>query len=641
MSSRRAIRDELLHFLSADKDGNPANLPDPPPPLEDGSNQLFSLLSRASQMPLTKKTSEESHAFYELLPLFLLRILGYRTGSGWLETGSDLPHRDREGLLRLIMPDGPIHNFCRLHDPSNVQNDFTSSDFKYEFPVSNLPDITWNALNNPSYASSLPLESQSALAHLLRGALRETDSTMLLLSPMQYFELCLVSSAAKKSTDVLRITSKSRRQKRSSSLPSVRALYNKVIAAYAGLHSTSTRMESTPSLLISACIDMFCLPWVESVYSVGCPRPSTPSVDALSSVLLTITPKSKSEARLLDKPNSSLIWAELTQGEALYRAVEIVLREVFQHYNTKESGSTFIAYVRLFALYLAPWKKSIRLTMQTGLYPKKRTSASSGKRSIKSTLNSINEQIKYASGVSPRNTEQFSADVLKDWRERLYSDRKERDSTLLLHCIIRAANQRVASVSDGCRALALVAEAVTTANLMYEQNEGSDEKERRLEAEGCLVALREQTHEAEARMGMKTKPFVSTLAKYLRIKLEDNTSLFSVSRVAEKLTGVATSSSVNSGSEISRLVQRRRTTMLRQSLHERVDFEGSVWEQPITASENAYLIFGAYWLSLKLEPYLGFPPNTRLLGQPAVWRLVLVALVLIFCLRKLMFVLVW
>lgn len=629
MASRRAIREELHHFLAADKDGNPANLPDPPPPYEDGSNRLFELLSRASQMPITaNKLSDDSRTVYELLPLLLLRIFGYRPGSGWLETCSDLPHRDREGILRLIMPDGPIHNFCRTHDPSNFQSNAFLTEYKYEFWQSNLPDVTYKALNSPSYGNSSSLKSQSALAHLLRETLPEPNCATLSVTPMQYLELCLVSSAARKWTDAPRLSSKSRRQKRSSSLPSVRALFNRVIAAYAGLQSVNTRLESTSSLLIPACIDMYCLPWVESVYAAGCPRPSTPSVDALSSVLYVVTPKSDGEALAMTNPNPAVSWTELTHGQALYLGVEIVLSAVFRHYNTKDLASTFIAYVRLFALYLAPWSKTIRLTMETGLFPKKRSNGSSGRRSFSSTLNSINEQIKYASGVSPRNSELVSMGVLRKWREKISGDNKRGECGLLIECAIRAANQRVASVSDGCRALVLVAEAASAAQLVYD---GTDETggnvnagHRLEEVKGCLIALREQVKEAEARLGMKTKPFVSTIAKCLKIELENNNSLFSVSRVAETLSAVATNSGAKSAGETSRLVERRRSTMLRQSLPERVEFMGSVWEQPITTSENAYLIYGAYWLSLKLEPYVGFAPNIRILGRPSTWLLIAV-----------------
>lgn len=627
MTSRRgAVRGELVRFFGAAPDGSPLSGPDPLPPYEDGYNRIYDLLSRGCDEITTSnsnhvqgaadtsKVSEDSQAIYELLPLILLRIFGYRPGSGWLETGADLTHRDRDALMRLVLPNGPVHNFCQYHSKNE--------EFVYEFPISNLPAFAQAELRGGS-GGGQSLASRSALEPLIRKTLRETNTNVMFLTPMQYFELCLVSSAAQKWTELPRTGGGPRRtQKRSSSLPSVRAMYNKVIGAYAELLIVDAVLGSSGNLLLPACIDMFCLPWGNSLFAGSSnPKPSTQSVDAVSTLVLAMIPKNDSQT-MVRGGSGSFSWNEMSNGTALYRAIEILLDAVFQRYNTKDPSTTFAAYVRLFALYLAPWKRSIRATMATGLFPKKRSASSAKRQSFKSTISNTYEQLKVASGVSTDlNTETaVPQDVLRNWREKVGGDRRGEEGKLLMLCTIRSANQRLAGSADGYRALALVGEAVSASGTKYLEGtagcgtDAESEVSRRAEAKGCLQALREQSIEGESRSGMKAKPFTLIFGTALDIRV-DAGGLFS--GVAEKITGVPIPVSPgNPTAHTPRYVQRRKSALLDKTyVHEKVEILGSVWDRPISENENEFVVLCMFRLALYLEPYMGRMDKLRAVGR--------------------------
>lgn len=629
MGARRAaFRAELCRILYADENGAADGIPQPPPPLEATSNRLYELLTRGCTGEThADKHYDDAHTVYEFLPLVMLRFFGYQPGSGWLETISEQPHKDREALLRVVLPDGPVHRFCQLHEPSGVHAHELSAGFYYEFPVHNLPAISQRDLQSGA-GTAHNLARQSALAPLLCGAHRAGGSHALYLTPLQYLELCMTASAAHKWTPAPGAGGAQRRTRRSSSLPSVRALYNQLIAAYASRLCAAERVGDCQSLLVPACIDMFCLPWAGAHSSATAPVPSTQSVDALASVLFSLVPRSTPEARA-PVTHGAREWSELRNAEALYTSTEIMLDFVFRRYNSASPNSTLSAFVRLFSLFIAPWKRSIKQAITMALFPRKRSGTLAAQRaSLTSTLVSINEQIMYASGVSPQRSDSLSLSDMRRWREQLLPKRKE--LYLLLLCVIRSANSRLGGAADGCRALAMVAEAASAAksNAMGDGalNEVNDRLE---EARGCLQALREQSAEAERRLSTKTRPFVAMLGSCLGIPIE-NAGLFS--GVAEKFAAV--NSPANSGGMTSRFVHDRKSVVMKKSVHEDVEFIGSIWEQPITRAESEYLVMIAYKLSLSLEPYFGYPVNTRFLGRYSTW-LLLSAVVLVFTLVSL------
>lgn len=628
MGARRAaFRAELCRILYADENGAAENIPQPPPPLEATSNRLAELLARgcASESHADQQY-DDAHTVYEFLPLVMLRLFGYQPGSGWLECISEQPHKDREALLRVILPDGPIHRFCQLHEPSASRMRGHSADFYYEFPTHNLPSVTQRDLHAGASGPPAMLERQSALAPLLRDSQRECGASLLYLTPLHYLELCMVSSAAHKWTLSPGAGGATRRARRSSSLPSVRALYNQLVAAYASRLHPQDRLDNSHSLLVAACVDMFCLPWADANSASTAPTASTQSVDALASVVISLTPKSVPQARTSLPRATFREWVELRNVDAIYMATEMMLDFVFRRYNSSNPNSTLSAFARLFALYVAPWKRSIKQSLALALFPRKRGGTLAAQRaSLTSTLVSINEQIMYASGVSPQRSDSLSSTDLRKWREQLLPRRRE--LYLLLLCVIRSANSRLGGAADGCKALSLVAEAAHAAkSSVSDDDRGLSEVSDRLEeAKGCLHALRDQSAEAERRLSTKTRPFVATLGSCLGIQVE-NVGLFS--GVAEKFVGVSSvASPASSGGSGNRFVRNRKSVVMKTSMRDDVEFIGSVWEQPITRAENEYLVMLSYKLSLSLEPYVGILVNTRFLGSYSTWIIISALLV--------------
>lgn len=634
-SLRRGLRAELAAILDVDLFTLDDTASESTPPLEATSTLLSRLILRSTSHP------EEARVIYEFLPVIMLRIFGYAPGHGWLETASDLPGRDREALVRLILPEGPIHAFCKTHSPQRDDKLDVANDLRFEFLRTNLPDPTDRALEQPA---SIALQrsikgGQSFLAQFLESSLHDKKDDFIYLSPLDYFFICMVASPTQKWTRQSGSqTPGGKRVKRSVSLPSTRALYNQVLASYASSLRGCDQLDSN-SVFIATCLDFLFVPWASSAPSKGLPVASTAAAEAIAVLLLALAPDRPTtldldmDFSLLGVPDY-VEWRDQSNTSVLYRGVESVLEKVFMHFDSRAPSGTLNVFIRILALYIAPWRSSIRNVLRTQLFPKPRPSSSSvGQRTqpmaaLTSRLSSFNAQIRSQTRF-PGN----ASDVKESqWRSELRKRQRCVDEELVRLAVVKAANRRLASLHDGGRSLALLAEATRAARLNGIWNSPDTDQDKADEIRSCLLALRNQKAEYDKNATEREKNYVQTLAASLGVQIEGGGVFSGISGVvgvagANGVTGaggMVTGSGTAQPRSHVRGNLRNHLSALRGDVRSDVPFLGNVWDRPIAESENELVVLWSYRLALQLEPRLGFVPNLRFLGR--YWFLLLSSL---------------
>jgi hypothetical protein len=662
MASRRSgLRLELSRLLHADASAdNPVKAPD-----ESASALLFDLVALG-----VSGTPDDARAVYELLPLLILRFFGFTPGSGWLETGSDLPHAHREALMRVVRAGGPVQAFCVAHSPPVPGASPKSDEMRFEYPLSNLPSVTVEEIYDVADGYLVP-SGVSALAPLVapclaRGASAASHDAasgggavygdpshpVLLLSPIDYFFLCMVASPTQKWTAPAGsssfLGSRRVRARRSNSLPSTRAMFNSVLTDHVAAFTRDASLSSGSSILVAACVDCLFAPVAMANSCATLPEASTPTVDAMTCVLLALRPE-KPENLLL---SSGSAIGPVNSGResncaAVYASAHDTLRALFIHFPLDGNGppATLAAYVRLLALYVAPWRPPVVSALKSSLYPKPRivpsgtASASPSFAALASSISSHLPVVHLSAGSSLRNSPSATSEVA--WRDVTGVPNKHKcDQEVLRLAIIKCANCRLAASADGVRALSLLADAVRAAGLKSVGAVSGNIEEVR----GCLHALSEHVAEADKRSGRKSKSFIPLLAAALGIKLETQSMLrgmagtFGVGRVGGGFVGMVSSAtrhgagndgknehggiwdngSSGDGSGTRRRVRDRRRSELRGAVVEDVPFLGSVWDKPMTSDEVEFVVVQAYRLALYLEPRLGYVPNIRWLGRSSL-----------------------
>lgn len=646
MASRhRSLRTELAALLGVDQYTLDDVSGEIPPPPESLSNHLSSLIAKGIVH------DEDARTVYEYLPIIMLRIFGYSTGHGWLETAAELQSRDREALLRIVIPDGPLHAFCRKYSPQRSAEINVSADMRFEFSRDNLPQSTDAALSSPvtTCIQRNMRNGQSFLAPLLASSLRNAKDQVLLLSPIDYFYACMVASPTQKLTvQPGSLPPGAKRPKRSTSLPSTRALYNQIIGRYAASFK-GTDAISNDDAFIAACIDFLFVPWASSSPSTGLPICSTGVADAVGSILLALVPATPSSLDLESASSASSIpsyidWNMQTNTSAVYRAVETMLESVFTNYDANAPPGTLISYIRVLALYIAPWRSSIQSALRKALYPKPRPQSSISSKSpsiaaITSTLSSINAHLGAASTGSPGN-----ASLVKEsqWKADLRARQQVVDEELLRLAVVRAANHRLASTADGSRVLSLLAEAVQMAHLQGRFGLGDADQDRAEEIRNCLFALRDQKIEMERRSSHRERNYISVFSSGLGVRLDngmfsgmaDIVGVSGANGVAGVVGLVSRSGAKSNSGSKQRLRERRAIALQGRDQHD-VPFLGNVWDRPIAHGENEMLVLSSYWLALRLEPIVGFVPDIRFLGSYWVWFMIVSLLVVVVSARAL------
>lgn len=623
----RGLRAELAAILDVDQYTLQELVLDPPAPTEATTVRLANLIVGA----LTQK--ESVRTVYQFLPILMLRIFGYAAGHGWLETLCELPSKDREPMLRLIAPDGPLHTFCKRSSTAREDKVDIASDMRFEFLRSNLPSLTDKALETGTGAAlrKSVKDGPSYLAHFLESSLQDRKDHVLYLTPLDYFILCMVASPTRKYVAPMGgFMPGGRKPRRSSSLPSTRALYNQTVASYASSLKGPARVDSN-SFFIAACLDYWFFPWASASSSEEVPPPSTATAEAVASVMLALAPSNPSTLDLVVDFRPSgipefLDWRMQTNTSALYRAAESMLESVLTLYESAAPASPLVVYLRILALYVTPWRGSIRNALAMALFPKKKSNRSGNYRStsisaLTSTLSSINSHL-----VSPNGSPGNITGVKEgQWRAELRVRRKFVDDELLRLAIVKAVNNRLPSLPEGGNVLALLSEAVTVARIVGSWESPDKDQDLAEELRVCLLGLRNQKMEYERQSGRRERNYVAGLSASMGIRLNGGGMLSGISEMvaAGGSAGVAGVVSMVSGGSMNgsagKLTRRRlhekRQAFLKSSGTSDIPFLGNVWERPIASGENEFVVLWLYWLALRAEPRLGYVPNLRFLGR--------------------------
>lgn len=626
-------RAELSRILHADAPaGEEPNVPD-----ESSLLHLHALLSHgASGSP------DDHRAVYEHLPLLMLRFFGFAPGTGWLETGSGCPHSHREAIMRIVRPGGPIASFCASQS-QRFGAEPKDDEWRFEFPLSNLPSLLVDDFYDLADGDVSPALVMSALAPALAPCLRrerERDGlpAVLLLSPVDYFFLCIVSSPGQKwigSAGSNFPGSRRVRARRSSSLPSTRAMYNRVLAEHVTVawRQSPSASGGDKSILIPACLDFLFAPLTAPAGYQGATEASIPTVDAMATVLLALRPGAPTDLVLGSgwTFGGPVYPAKVGATAALYATTQDVLRAALSNFPTGATGplGTLAAYIRLFALYLAPWKESVVAASKAGLYPKPRVAstatASPSLATITSTLSSLNAHLP-TSALRSSPEDKLKGEAV--WRDLgCLSSKLDADREVLQAAVMKSAHCRLAATVEGVRALSLLGDAVRAAGLAPYDGILAGNVE---EVRGSLRALGDQAAEVELRSGRKSKSFVAVLGNGLGIKMESAGMLSGMADLVGVGSVHASTFGMGSGggsSSTKRRLRDRQQKEMGGASHEDVPFLGSAWERPVQRDENEAAVVLAYKLALRLEPRLGYVPNIRVLGQN--W--LLLSTMFVFC----------
>ena len=627
---QRGLRAELAFILNIDPYTYDDLDPDFPAPHESTSNHLARLIRDATKRP------DEVKVIYSFLPAILLRFFGYAPGRGWLETCADLPSRDRNAIMNIVLPKGPLHRFCKRHSTSRESSINISSDMRFEFSRNNLPQFTKNALNNADTSTSVEF-SRSYLAPLLINSIQKDNDDLLYLTPIDYFYICIVASPAIKWSSNNHFAS-TKRSRRSSSLPSMRALYNQLLYAYASILSPEARADKSP-IFLATCLDYLFIPWAfaktettsqstfPSTVSHLPPITSAAVADAIASILLALVPPRPTCLDLdldfdhtLTQSPSLVELGMLSNSAIVYRLLGSMLYNAILRYDVHNSPSTMCAYLRVLAIYLAPWRVDVRKSLKQLLLPREKTPSQTRMAKLQSTISFTYEKL-----ASPTNSPQNGSEVKEcEWRDRLVTRQVFIDRELVRLAIVRGAQLRMGSTEEGGNHLALLADAATAAKISEVTEPGFDYDQIE-ELRRCLEAVRDQKTQFDMTATRKSRNYIGPLAACVGEKI-DNGVLQNISeRIGiGNITKASEHRSRNGNGRPSntyRTPRQQRTMSMKASVKEDIPFLGNVWERPVSHSEIELLVVAAYRLALMMEPYLGFIPNFRFFGQVWFWVL--------------------
>lgn len=632
---RSDTRAELSRLLHADA---PAGDDAPKAPDENASAHLHELISLGIIGSL-----DDQRAVYEHLPLLMLRVFGFTASTGWLETGSSLPHAHREALMNLVCPNGPVVDYCLARSPP-MGSEPKDDEWRFEYPVSNLPSVLIDEFYDAAdQVMTHPGHFLSALAPTIGRCLRRGHDgapDALLLSPIDYFYLCMVASPTQKwtsSPNSSYMGVRRPRPRRSTSLPSTRAMYNRVLAEHVTFAWRQSPLASGggKSILIPTCVDYLFAPLSGTMYN-GLPEASTPTVDAMAAVLLALRPGT---------PNDLLLSSGTVAGQVifpskeqaiplLYAVTHEALRNVFSLFPIGANGGpapTLAAFVRLLALYLAPGNAAVVDALKASLYPKARPQKPSNGSSpslavFQSTFSSLHAQLQLPT-QSLRNTGASGAtkhDVL--WKNSaVLHNRQESDRELLRLAVIKCAGCRIGTSQEGVRALTMLASAVRASCIYAYEGTRLEALE---EVRASLQALSEQLGEYDSRSSVKSKAFVPILGSGLGIKIQTGGMFSGMVGIVHSTANRVSHVTGNGNGSATRRLRDRMKSELRSACYEEPVLLGSVWDHPIDSREYEFAVVLAFKFACLLEAKSGLQsPQLRRLGRKSFIHFV----IFIFC----------
>lgn len=409
-------------------------------------------------------------------------------------------------------------------------------------------------------------------------------------------------------------------------------MFNRLLAQHLAATEVACTVATCKSLLVPACFDCLLYPLASASTFDLLPNPSTSAADAIATVLLAVLPENPDKLLLSSRKvgGHECPGRELCSS-ALFACAHDCLRTTFSFFPTGPGGplGTLAAYVRVLALCLAPWNQSVVSSVQAALFPKRSpvtSSAGSGFSSqpltaITSTLSNLNSAFPMRFSTNYMNGTRNQA-VEQTWMNSEYvTAKRDADVELISLAIIKCANCHLGALSEGIRALTLLAEAVSAFATFHKT--GTLRLSSIELVSDSLQALREQSLQVERRSGRKFKDFSTGLANALGIVLQKRGVLQGVASivgVGSNNSGVSRMvSHITGETSRRRLLRDRRRSELEGAIRENIPFLGSVWEKPIEDGEFQLIVVLAYRLALWIEDKSGILPNIRFLGRKSVF----------------------
>lgn len=624
MQGRSDSRAELSRLLLADA---PAGDDAPKPPDEVASAHLHELISQGIDGSL-----EDQRAVYDHLPLLMLRVFGYTAGTGWLETGSCLPHNHREALMDLVRPNGAVMEYCLARSPP-FGSDPKEDEWRFEYPLANLPGLLIDDFFDAAeQVMTHPYQFFSAMAPTIGRCLRKgVDGApdVLLLNPIDYFYLCMIASPTQKWTlsQGSFVSGRRPRQKRSASLPSTRAMYNRVLAEHVAFAWRQSPQASGggKSILIPACIDCLFAPLAGAIYN-GLPEASTPTIDAMASVLLALRPESPSDLLL----SSGVVGGNVVQSSParesaialLYASAHDALHSLFTLFPVGASAGplpTLAACVRLLALYLSPANASVVSSLKSSLYPKVRpqkvaNGASPSLAVFQSTMSSLHAQFQAPAQALRKSASPSALREDSAWKSSsVLLSRQEADRELLRLAVMKCASARMAGTQEGVRALTILANAVRVSSIYSMEATRVESLD---EVRANLRGLSEQLSDYDLRSGVKSKSFVPVLGSGLGIKIETGGMFSGVVDIVHSTAHRVSHVTGSGNGSMSRRLRDRRKSELQTACRDETVLLGSVWDRPIESREYEFLVVMAFHAASAIEARVGWElPQLRWIGR--------------------------
>jgi len=426
---------------------------------------------------------EEFRPVYEAFPRLMLRIFGFAE-DGWLEEACAVESKERDALLRVLLPNGPLHCLACAIAP----------EYTFEFPLSNLPAVTQRAtedifaqVHSSAAAGTTTFHAaaddeditestrsqRSLLGWFCAARLVPGSGRHLVLTCYEYFLMCMLTSPLWRGRSRA-LGFEARKRKRSSQLPSRRAMYNQLYQSYVSFFVPGENSSDEPAaygeLFLRASLELF-----TETGDLGQNLPAASTLDALTVLALHVKPTSPRDVSFLVCPQTRL-FEEMAQPppadpqcsgmvslaaarKAVISKLRIFAAEVGPMWTTTSSVAmvSLVALMRSVALHLAPWSLRLNAFAEDRTLPRKkrrRSVAASALERLPTRLSSSLQDDRTGSSLVRATNE---ADF-KGWEE--YLKRLDLELTLLLPRFVdRAAKLSLGSADDGAQLILSLSDA--------------------------------------------------------------------------------------------------------------------------------------------------------------------------------------
>ncbi|KAJ8907640.1 hypothetical protein NDN08_007749 [Rhodosorus marinus] len=442
---------------------------------------------------------EEFRPVYEGFPRLMLKIFGFGD-EGWLEDASRVESKEREAVLKVLLPTGPLHRLVCA----------TAPEYTFEFPVSNLPLSTQNDINTIRQQHPIPgsesdrtnedpylIQNGKYLPHVSAGVLGDRDpsqanssllswfclmrlsssGSLLTLSCYEYFLLCMCSSPlwrGRSGSSGMNV----RRRRRSSLLPSRRAVFNYLFSSYANFFAPKDQRDRAGQgpaygrLFLAASLEFFC----RAPLSSNDP-PTSGTMDALTILALHVQPRTPSEAtEALPKRaelyalrnGAKLADPQLTGSIGLATMRKSVASEIrylgaeaegLWSASSTSGSAVLISFMRSTSLLIVPWNQHARSVAEKRTLPRRSRSRGVAASALEYLPPSIGDRINDLQDSAASRVGRDSGELnIGEWSE-VISHLDLEITYVLPRFTERAAKLSLGATEDGSHLLELLSEA--------------------------------------------------------------------------------------------------------------------------------------------------------------------------------------